>query len=784
MRVETCPDAGMYHEQASWNSRRDSESTLNPEAQDLAAGMRVVQMHSSVPTLTGIRLRLINRAHYIQAALAKDTGRTRLYSQAAKAFAATKGNMPALLALTAPIKRNSVHVPKKLLPGRFWGISQFMQWVIGKTEGWWRRLIGSTVGIGIDDLTSDETDNYRYRKAPLPLVGIMSVMLALCTVIACRGLIGMGQPVSAALLPAPDSLSAAWNNWIVATPGLSGANAPWLAVMAVGSTLAAGQPALFVWLVLFSAVAGAFATCYHLMRRIVNTGFALLLATVWAMLLPTSGLLRSGSLSGITVMIVLPVLAIGLYSWARGSLVGLAGLQPPGQVAVCGTVLGAVSPAVLLGVMGAAVVVATFRRDLRGALVVVSAPTVVLAPWIPRLLADPARIFTGVDGAAMSADSLPGVLSLLAARFVNAAPWWVTFGAILVLLIGFLAAGRAELPAKWRRVLLVGMVLTMLLGVALSRSVFYIGAVPVRGFGVFWILSSLLIALALIAGWLRSASNNLRVNYELRSAGVGILLIYSAISTIWWIGAGAGEPLQLRTTDALPGYITAVEHSPRATRTLSIVTTDAVASVSIKDAEHPIWGDGESDALRPEALRDTYLELAQQLADGIVTDRLVERLENAGIGHIVMIGAPTPVILSLQGVPGLVGVLEVDDNVDTYVFTIAGVSSRMNTVTAGVQTPLERAEVSVDSGFEQLLLLEQADSDWEVTVGGVALPAVTSDTGLALFELGTATGVVEWRLKPTWSWVIWELVAVVVLFWLAAPASVQMSRTEPRRGQL
>jgi hypothetical protein len=643
--------------------------------------------------------------------------------------------------------------------------------------------MGATAGIGIDDLTSDEADSHFYAKPPLPLVGIVSVLLALCSVLAFRGLIGFGQPVSTSLLPPPETLQDAWGNWVKATPGLPGSNAPWLGIMAVGSTIAIGQPALFVWLVLFTAVAAAFATAYHFMRRFVDIGFALLLAAVWALVLPTSGLLRSGSLSGVVVMILLPVVAIGLYDWTHAELNGLAGLQPPGLVAVCATLLGAVSWSMLLGVVGAALVVSVFRRDIRGAIVVMFAPAITLGPWWPRLLADPARIFTAADGAASPAGELSSVVSLLAARFTNAGPWWVTWGVLAVLGVGFLAAGRAQLASKWRRVLLITMVLSALIGVGLERYVFYLGSVPVRGFGAPWILVALLAALTFIAEWLRSTSGKPRADYELRSACVGLLSVCVGLSTIWWVWAGASGPLQLRSSDGMPGYINAIERSFRATRTLSVTIADGVATVSVKDAAHPVWGDGESDALLPTALQGTYLELAQQVADGVVTDRLAERLEQSGIAHVVVTGAPAPVILSLQGVPGLTGALEVDGQLQTYVFTVSGVPSRLNLVSAEVQTPLGRATIDPGSGDRRLLLLEQDDADWKVSVGGVRLPHAASYNGLALFEVGEASGEVEWWLEPTWGWVIWELVAVMALLWLAAPASIRPVRPETRRGE-
>jgi GT2 family glycosyltransferase len=781
LQVETCPDAGVYHEQASWSGRRDSESAFDPEAHDLAAGMRVVQMHSSVPLLTGVRLRLVNRAHYIQAALAKDSDRTRLYSKAARAFSQTRSELPGLLALTAPIKRDSVRVPKGLLPGRFWGLGRFMQWSMGKVESWWRRLMGSTTGIGIDDLTSDETDSYRYQRTNISLVGVAAVLLALCTILAFRTLIGFGYPTSDSLLPPPATLGDAWDNWIKATPGLPGANAPWLGIMALGSTIAAGQPALFVWLLLLSSVLVAFTTAYHFLRRITPSNFALLLAAVWALLLPTSGLLRSGSLSGIVVAIMLPVLAIGLYEWTHVPLSGLAGLQPPGLVAVCGTLFAAVSPSLLLGVVAAGFVVAMFRRDFRGFLVITLMPLLVLGPWWPRVLADPARIFASVDGAANPADKLADVVSLLAARFGNSGPWWLTWGVLAVLAIAFLSAGRAQLASKWRRVLLIAMAASMLVGVALGRYVFYIGSVPVRGFSIPWVFGALLIALTLIALWLKSSnstpSTKTRASNEIRSACVGLLAAYCALGTVWWVWAGAGEPLQLQTNDGLPGYVNAVEESWRASRTLVVTLDDGVAAVSVKDAKHPVWGSGESEALQPEALQTAYLELAQQIADGVITDRLAERLEQAGIAHVVVTGAPAPVILALQGVPGLTGALEVDGPVQTYVFTVAGTPSRVNIVTAGVQTPLERETVDTGPSYRRLLLLEQADPDWKLTVSGVPLTPVTDDSGLALFDLGAASGEVEWHLEPTWSWVIWELVAVVVLLWLAAPAARRNERS-------
>jgi hypothetical protein len=155
-------------------------------------------------------------------------------------------------------------------------------------------------------------------------------------------------------------------------------------------------------------------------------------------------------------------------------------------------------------------------------------------------------------------------------------------------------------------------------------------------------------------------------------------------------------------------------------------------------------------------------------------------LSIAGIGHVVLTGAPATVILSLDGVPGLSGALEVEAEPQMWVWTVGRPASRAEIVSAdgSVVTTVVDARVGPGDPRRTLRLLEDASEDWVVSVGGVRLSAVESADGLATYELSETSGELTWETAIAWGPIAWQVFSLVVLVMLAVPPSATVVKRE------
>ena len=782
LTVRTAPDATLRHQQAGLIGLRDEQLEDDPEVADLVAGLRVYVAHEADPVRAARRARLANRLAWLGAWLAKDTGLAHARAAALKRF---RAEWHQTKELSKQVHRQAQEpVAKSLLPGATWGIK-------GAIESIGERFGGSDDSaseINLDALTADDD------TVTLPAPHHRSwwgagcaVLLLLATLVACRGQLAMGSLSSIGLAPAPRSLAAAWQAWLTpSAPG--GANAPWLGIMALGSTLMGGQPSWWSTVLVLGGVFLAAWSAYRFARLFVAQPPArACLALLWALVLPLTGATTDGSPGWVMLAVALPWVAESLVRWERDPVKGLVGVRAPAIAALALTLASCVTPAMwLVGVAGAVVVLIRVR-DWRGFLITVLAPLVLLAPWVPRLLADPGRLFTGVDPLLSRLLPVPDALSVLVGRIGlgHQAPIWVSiafFGAVW--LLGLIGIGCLP-PERWRSLLLLGWVVALGVALLASRVTFSIDGQEARAAILPWLMVAALISVAAAsASWPppmvkpaiddeAAAEQQTRLpslaGHGHRVVAGAILVLAIGLGSLWWLWAGEGQPLQRQTTP-VPDYVAASQTSPRATRTLVVSVSGGQASVSLRDANHPVWGSGEQSPIAlSSADRDAVVTLAGQFAEGFATDDLAGRLAALGIGNVVISGVRASIIDAMAGVPDLAG----GAGDKTMVWTVGGLPSRVELLVDGVATPVTEGTVPAGDEGRQLVLLESTDLPWRVSVGGVRLQPADEPFH---YQVPAAGGVLRWWVPPVWWAFWWQLVATVALGWLAFPASLSAER--------
>ena len=772
LAVRTAPDAALRHQQAGLTGLRDE--TQQPDVDDRVAGLRVRVAHSAHPGMAALGGRLVNRLAWAGSWLAKDAAHGRFHSAVSRRFRAESDRTRSLANAVGsqPVRP----LPKVLLPGPGWGIRHAADnTMIGLPPEDW-----SDGTINLDALTADDETVVLPTVKRRSLLGFgAALVLLVASVVACRQLIGLGPLVSTGLAPAPADLAAAWSAWLTPS-GLHGANAPWLLIMALGSTLMVGQPAWWSVVLVFGGVFLAAWSAYRLVRIFVRAGpVRLALALLWACLLPVTGASSDGSPGWVILGVALPWLAIAFFRWASEPKRGLVGLRAPASVALTAALAAVVTPALWLPVALAAVVVAARLRDWRGLVIVLIAPLALLGPWLLRLFVEPGRVLTGVDPVLARMALAPEPWQILAGQIGIGSPAPLIVGCVVlggVWLMGL--AGLATLTsASWRRWLFVAMVVTLVAAMAVSRLVVTVDGQQVRGASLPWLMLAALIAIcAGGAGWdgslvrkpkhwrAEQALSRKRGAVGALRAVLGALMVAVALlGAAWWLWGGEGAPLQ-RASAYVPDYVTAAENSPRATRTLVVQVIDGQASASLRDATGPVWGTGEQSPLRlGSADRASVVAIAGQFADGDPSDDLADRLAALAIGHVIVMGVDDATTQAMAGVPNLVS----GTSNGVTVWTVGGLPSRATLVDGETATPLTDGTVPAGAAGRQVHLAESDGLTWQVSVGGVDLTPVSKTT----FAVPAAGGDIRWWLAPMWWAVWWTLAVAVVLIWACWPGS-------------
>ncbi|HEU4547245.1 MAG TPA: glycosyltransferase [Microlunatus sp.] len=675
----------------------------------------------------------------------------------------------------------------------------------GTVSDRYRELAGDSEAATLDELTGDDFSTVGDGRSNHPLLApvvIVGVLLLLASFAAARSLFGLGHLDAPALLPSPDRLGELWASAASPIPGAPGvAPPPWLALMALGSTLLVGQPEWLVSVLLLGVVPLAYLSVYPLLRASVEDRRVRICAAVAYALLPALlGGTNQGRLTLSVVAVLLPLLVLALRGlvlrrprapeawrggWGAGVvLVGLTAFEPS-----------LILVAAVLGVVGAVWLRRTPRKVGRIGLAI-GLPLLVWAPWWPALIAYPGRLFAGPDAALTAAGGAPDVWGLLIGREVGPGlpPLWlgaITFGIIWV-------AAVVGLSRRPRRAVVVGSwvaAVTGLLGaVVLSRLVV---AVPPTGAEIRpWTGSYLLITFGALVLAAAAGIDGLAAELRDRSFGwqqptsviAGLLVAVTVLGASgWWIWAGAGGPIERQRLDALPPYLQNAMLSDAGVRVLAIDLRHDGAPAG--EAHYSVIFDDQlrlGDADRgfafggSTAAPDQVGDLVQRMVAGTADSDITPQLRSLGIGYVWVSGATTEEVARIDNTPAL-GTASGSEA--TTVWQLQPAVTRVR-VTDGEQTAAVDTlppEIAPGGGDRRLGLGEAADPRWRASADGVAL-APTTDGWQQAFQLPAAGGTVSVHLaSPTLWLLIGQGIVLTVGLVLAAPGIRRPEVRDPVR---
>ena len=402
-RVVTTPDAVITHRQVGRAGLRPRGLTgRRPGKVDRQLGMVVIAGHAPGKMLPLVWLRLVWSclAHAVGYLLGKVPGRALDELLALIGFLTHPRRIRDLRHRTAVIDPapGTGELVSALRPPWWSSLQVAAESLSGAAYERYRAVAGDVDAASLDELTGDDFSSVaeeRPRNALLNPVAIIAVLAVAVSLVAARSLIGFGSLVGPALLPAYTDLGELWR---AATQPIPGApdqiSPPWLALVALGSTVLAGQPEWFSTLALCGVVPLAFLAAYPVTRRVINDRrLRVWVAGTYALLPVLLGGTNQGRL-GLSILAVgLPLLVIAVRALVLRRVHIPEAWRGGWGCGVVLTVLVAfepslIIPATLVGLIGAVALRRTPRKVGRIG-IALGLPLLVMLPWLPSLITQP-----------------------------------------------------------------------------------------------------------------------------------------------------------------------------------------------------------------------------------------------------------------------------------------------------------------------------------------------------------------------------------------------------------
>ncbi|WP_406477061.1 glycosyltransferase [Streptomyces sp. NBC_01615] len=638
---------------------------------------------------------------------------------------------------------------------------------------------GSAVesGPGGDDADFLEIEQFarlkRVARNPGPMLFLVLLFVSL---LACRQLLGSGALAGGALLPAPADSSELWSRyldgWHPVGAGGTQSAPPYLALVALLSSLLLGSTGLAVTVLLVASVPLAGFAAYFASRPLVESRLLRAwAAVVYAFLPAATGALAGGRIGTAVLAILLPLIAragmaaSGLThsSGARGSW------RATWAYALLLTFTTAFTPIVwpIALVLGIALLVV--RRNEIVAyglrfLAQLGTPLLILAPWSLTLL--PFGFFK--EAGLEYGDSAASALDLLGAS--PGGPGTVSglmlFGIVLAALAALLRGGRQQsVWVAWAAALVA------LVFAVLSNSSTWAGP------------ATLVYGLALLAAAALGA-DGARARVAEQSFGwrqpVAALIAFACAAgpllvAAGWIIGGADGPVERRDPVQVPAFVAEESGTRDQARTL-VLDSRSAAKVGYTLVRGSGARLGDAELAAADGANKKLDKVVANLVAGSGADQ-ADELGGFAVRYVlVRKGAPREMSRVLDATPGLTRLSQQDGSalwrVDRQV-SRAAIVPKSGDATSIAAGPVElHTTIPAGADGRVLRLADTANEGWTATLDGKPLTRTTVDGWAQGFELPTTGGTLDVTFDApvshtAWLWAQGALAVVLVV--LALP---------------
>ncbi len=796
-QVVTAPKAIIEHRQVGRAGLR--RGVPHPTVDDRVYGMMTVAAHhhgvgGALSTIWLVLATLLRALGFL---LGKAPGRAMDELRAARLFLGSGNKVRRLRSRINKIDttHESVERVQSLRPRWYAAVTNLGNLIATEASDWWNDTFGtSSSSTSIDDLMGDDFATHRDTKRRRPWLlptTVTFLLLFLLSLLAGRNIYGGGHLTSWHLLPAPDTLSALYQSYLDPIAGAPRETAPpWVGLVALCSTLFAGQPEWFIATLFIFAVPLSALSGYAFLRQVAGDRRARLVGAVLYGTLPALlGAVSRGQLGIIVWAIVVPLLGVAVLTWRRRGTAGYESWRGAFQVALCLTVLASFTPLILVFALIVAIVAALRSRRMAQIMricVALLVPTLLLSPWIPTLLAHPGRIFTGDDPVLDGMATVNGPLLFLGRTPGEGLPaLWLSatvFGVVWLLALAGMVL-RPYLVRVW-----VGTSLgAFAFAIVLTKLVVVVppaGSATRPAAGLWLLLAFAALIAAAAVGFEEVASTLATRSFGLLQ-GLTILallgsVVVVAMGTLWWVKAGMGAPMQRTTFTSQPSYVRQAQTQNYQVRSLVIDLGNADPSWDVKEGDGTRLGDGERGPAfgGAQAPIDMTREAVADIASGRSDDALAERLSQLGIGYITVRNGSSDALAAVNAIPGLMAPTGEESS---RTWRVSATPSRAVVAATGEKQPVnpDGTEIAAGSPARQLIISAPADPRWRATLNGQQLEMVPGDDDdfRQYFAVGERSGVIKYELVAHPWWALAQLLGLLVLIVLVFPS---LRRTETR----
>jgi len=839
-RVLVVTDAVVHHAEAGIHGRRSLAAVDSAARADRESAMHVLLSHSSAVSTPFIFLRLAigSIVRGLGLLLAKAPEEAAAEFSALGSLVTHPGRIAASRRRVSSTRelsqRDLASLRPRLSTQARHGAESLVGWVAGTAATDVQSTSVATAGPSEDEAFDADFDESGGRWSVLvrrPAL-LLTVLLALISLLSVRTWFGSGLLQGGALLPAPPGFGDLWSTyaqgWHEVASGSAAAAPPYLMVLAAVSTFFLGNAPRAVDVVLMLAIPLAGIVMYLSLRRVVDSQLVRVIAAAAYALLPASiAAVSTGRLGTAVFLVLLPaliraalrvpvswraawgaalllavitafvpviwpvslVLSVIAIVWARG-VPALAddGVDPAGLVDPTWDEIRhprhhltdpeSASHALAL------VPVQFKRRDVLlrfGAFIL--APLVLLMPWSLDLLIHPSRwlLQAGLPGP-VDPDLAPWQVALLNPGGPGTVPVWLTIGLLALAAGGLVRSVSRPLASVALLFAVVGLAIGIVQTLVQVRppsetQTVYTWPGPatvVIGLG-------LIVAGAAAADGLtgRLSGNSFSWRQPAAVAAVVAAVAAPVLCASWFVWQGVGSTVQRSDGTVVPAFVAAETQGPDRPRSLVFTPSSRGIEYALINGEGPRIGDAETGP--PSEAFDQLSSLVADLMAGRGGGE-IDGLGRYGVRFVVLAHPDEELTSVLDSEPGLRRISSAEGDTlwrldaDSSRVRVAGPNPPVVALAAGSFDGATHVEGNLPPKTPSpaaLLLAERIDPSWHATLDGNDLAPV-ADAELQWrqsFTLTSNKGLLRvwFDQEPRHRWLWFEGLVLAALILLALP---------------